>query len=122
MMTIAQMVERIDIVANAQRNRIAEDPVKVFEYMAAERDAIAYRDAGFQGDVPAAVLSWSEARGWTAQQAAQDILLEAMMMHIAINLIRDIRLKAKYAIAEMSDEAAAQAVFEKAIADLKAIG
>lgn len=121
MMTRDEMMERIDVVANAQRNRMADDPVKVFEYMAAERDAIAYRDAGFQGDVPAAVLSWSEARGWTAQQAAQDILLEAMMMHIAINLIRDIRLKAKYAIAEMSDEAAAQAVFEKAIVDLKAI-
>lgn len=122
MMTNAEMVERIDIVANAQRHRLAEDPVKVFEYMAAERDALAYRDAGFQGEVPPAVLSWSQARGWTAQAAAQDILTEAAMLHVAINLIRDIRLKAKYAIAEEKDRTRAQEIFDKAIQDLKAIG
>ena len=36
--------------------------VRAFEYQWAEQEAIAYRDAGFQGSVPAMVSAWARAK------------------------------------------------------------
>lgn len=52
-------IGRIDTVADAHRRKLVGDPLKAFEYMAAETAAVAYRDAGFVGEVPQCVQSWA---------------------------------------------------------------
>lgn len=117
------MVGRIDTIADAQRARLVGDPVKAFEYLEAEKGAVAYRDAGFTGTVPAVVQSWADARSWTAEQAAQDILTEAIMFHMALNIIRGIRLSAKYALmAEGLTDKQMETIYYQAINNLKSIG
>lgn len=120
-MTREEMIERIDVVANAQRARMVGDPVKVFEYVEAEKGAVAYRDAGFAGQVPAVVQSWADARAWTPRQAAEDILMEAVMFHMALNIIRGVRLQAKYALADAAEDRL-QGIYDNAIETLKGIG
>ena len=121
-MTKEYWVTRIDIVADAHRRKLVGDPLKAFEYLAAENAAISFRDAGFAGDVPPCVQSWALARGWTAQEAAESILQEAAMTRGALELIREIRLTAKYRIQEAVDDAAAESIFSEAVSCIKAIG
>jgi hypothetical protein len=116
------MVERIDIVADAQRARIAGDPVKVFEYQAAEEGARAFAATGFAGDAPSVVASWAAARGWTNQAAAENILAEAAQFRGALEYIRATRLAGKYAVMGAVTDEAAEAAFNQAIAQLKAVG
>jgi hypothetical protein len=71
--------------------------------------------------VPAVVKSWAEARGWTNQQAAENILQEAAMFIGALELIRDIRLKGKYALIALSEEDR-EVEFRQVISNLKAVG
>lgn len=47
------------------------------EYQQANNDATAFKNAGYLGTVPASVQCWATAKGWTAQQAADDILTTA---------------------------------------------
>ena len=116
------MIERLDIVANAQRTRMVGDPVKVFEYQAAEAAALSYSAAGFTGEVPPCVKSWAEARDWTPRAAAEDILAEAAMLRYAFELIREIRLKAKYQIQSCPDDSTAEPIFSGAVNSIKAVG
>lgn len=119
-MTKDEMIERIEIVANAQRNRMIGDPIKAWEYLEAEKGAVAYRDAGYSGEVPMAVLSLADAMSWTPRQACDDIIMDSVVFHMAIGMIRSIRLKAKYAIPSATDEEAF-VIYEKAITDMKAL-
>lgn len=65
------------------------------EYEAAERDALAYQEAGFTGDVPPSVASWVTASGMDPEAAALDILDEAQAWRAAAQEIRAQRLLAK---------------------------
>jgi hypothetical protein len=117
------IIYRIDLVADTQRWRMVGDPVRTFEYQAAESDAVAYRDAGFQGTVPPFVACWADARGWTAQQAAEDILTEAARFRYALIYLRTVRLKAKYQVLDPNTTIEqANAIAEAATNQLKAIG
>lgn len=120
-MTINDMIQRIDVVADAVRARLVGDPVRAFEYQAAEQGARAYAQAGYSGPVPGVVQGWADARGWTAQQAADNILGEAALFRGALEAIRAIRLQGKYALQAATVEEA-PAIFEQTVAALKAVG
>lgn len=65
------------------------------EYTVAETEATAYAGAGYTGTVPASVASWATAKGWTAQQAADDINATAAAWRTAQAAIRAARLLRK---------------------------
>ena len=62
-----EILDRIDLIADVQREKVVADPVRAFEYQATERGARAYADAGYTGVIPGVVQVWAEARGWSAQ-------------------------------------------------------
>lgn len=68
---------------------------RLSEYTLAEAEATAYKAAGYSGQVPASVSSWADAKGWTAKQATDDILNQAVAWRGAAELIRRNRLAAK---------------------------
>jgi len=117
----ADLCARIDREADAARLKIAGDPLRVVEYQQAETEAAAYKAAGYTGTVPPSVQSWAEAKGWTAQQAADDILTVAAGWRQALYVLRDIRLKGKEAIRAGADEAAANAAADAASGQIKAV-
>lgn len=47
------------------------------EYEQAEREATVYTQVGYAGPVPGMVSAWAQAKGWTGQQAADDIVAQA---------------------------------------------
>ncbi|CAN7203350.1 hypothetical protein LJR118_000620 [Acidovorax sp. LjRoot118] len=65
------------------------------EYEEAERQAKAYEDAGYTGPVPPMVQCWADPKGWTAQQAADEILQQAGIWRGAQQAIRAQRLASK---------------------------
>lgn len=121
-MTRDDMIARIDVIADVQRAKIVADAVRAFEYQVAEREAKAFADAGFTGDAPPSVAAWANAKGWTAQQAAEDILQEAALFNGALYYIRATRLQGKQAVLNANSEEDAQAIFTQTIANLKALG
>lgn len=66
------------------------------EYEAAERQARAFSDGGHALEtVPGMVQSWANAKGWSAAQAANDILTQAAQWRAMQELIRAQRLLRK---------------------------
>lgn len=120
-MTINDMILRIDVVADAVRARLVGDPVRAFEYQAAEQGARAYAEAGYSGPVPGVVQGWADARGWTLREAADNILGEAAQFRGALEGIRALRLQGKYALQDATVEQA-QVIFQQTIAALKSVG
>lgn len=117
------IVYRIDLVADTQRAKLVGDPVRAFEYQAAERGAQAYRDAGYTGSVPGVVQVWAEARSWTPQQAADDILAEAQQYQAVLVFLRGVRLKAKYRVMDPAVSLEeARVIAAEAIETMKSIG
>ena len=72
----AEAVQRID--SDVDRIYAAVIGNRQAEYEAAEREAQVYADAGYVGDVPPLVEAWAVAKAWTGQQAADDILTQAV--------------------------------------------
>lgn len=116
----AALVLAIDATADAARLAVAGDPLRAEEYRIAEGEAKAYQAAGYAGDVPPAVASWAEAKGWTGQQAADDILAVATAWNAALYAIRDARLKAKEAVRNATTADQAQAIAAEACAGIQA--
>lgn len=80
------------------------------EYDTAEREAQAYKDAGYSGTVPASVQAWETAKKWTAKQAADDILAASAAWRAAQADIRANRLARKEDVRNAKDPAAVEAV------------
>lgn len=86
---------------NTDDNAIYEKAVgnKLSEYQQAEIDALAFKVGGYIADpIPKSIKSWQDARwrlNWTAQDAADDIILQATKWRMASDVIREKRLKAK---------------------------
>lgn len=80
------------------------------EYALAESDATAYKAAGYSGTVPPSVQSWATAKGWTATQSADDILVTATAWRGAQAAIRANRLGKKEAVKAAADSAAIEAL------------
>lgn len=66
-----------------------------YEYAETERQALAFKAAGYSGDVPRYVAIWVERSGKTAQAAADDILAKADALRAAAGDMRDAHLTHK---------------------------
>ena len=118
---VARLCTRIDSEADAARLKIAGDPLRVVEYERAAAEAQAFKDSGYTGTIPPSVLSWAEAKAWTAQAAADDILTVSALWNQALYALRDIRLKGKEAIRAGADEAAANTAADAASGQIAAV-
>lgn len=92
---LQQVIAAIDAEADAARLLAIGDPARALEYQQAEGQAYAYRAGGYQGEVPDDVASWSAPKGWTGQQAADDIIATAGRWRAALSAIRKLRLASK---------------------------
>lgn len=95
--------------------------MRVAEYDRAAQEASAYQAAGYSGEVPASVLSWAQAKAWSPQAAAEDILRAARQWEAALYGLRDQRLKTKEAIRSATDQASAQALADGGQQALRAV-
>lgn len=93
--TVAGLCYQIDTAADAARRAVAGDPLRAVEYDRAAMEAKAFAEAGYPADaVPRTVAAWTIS-GRTAQQAADNILLESAAYTEALYQIREARLGAK---------------------------
>lgn len=92
--TLSQNVAALTSKIKSDANRIIFDTIGSLgnEYTAAKADADAFKAAGYLGAVPSSVSSWAAAKGWTATQACDDILLAAANWIGAQSSIRSNRL------------------------------
>ncbi len=79
------------------------------EYELAEREALAYAQTDYTGIAGSSVQSWATAKGWTAQQAADDIIAQAAQWRGAQAAIRAQRLLRKEQIRAAADGVALDA-------------
>lgn len=97
---VAASVRRID--ADVDAITVAVVGGRADEYTRAEADAKAYAAAGYTGTVPPYVADYAgimeTTSGWTAQQAADDILATATAWRAAQDAMRAQRLAAKASI------------------------
>lgn len=119
--TADELCKQVDDKADSARLKIAGDPLRVVEYQRAEAEAKAFAAAGYTGTVPPTVESWAEAKDWTAQVAADDILRASAAWNAALYAFRDIRLKGKEAVKAAIDPAAAQTAADAAITQIAAV-
>lgn len=92
------------------------------EYRLAKQQADEWVAAGKPADaVPPAVSVWAQARGWTAEQAAQDIIDTEAAWMSALAAIRQVRLLGKAAVDAADDNADFDAVAAPYISQLEAI-
>jgi hypothetical protein len=75
------------------------------EYARVKDGAQQFAEAGYTGEVPAAVQTHAEVKGVSTQQATETILQAANNWNSALDKIRDIRIKAKAAV-EAAEEGA----------------
>lgn len=107
--------ESVDRKAEQVRLRYVPQPMVVPEYQEAESEASSFKAAGYSGSVPPSVSSWASAKGWAAQQAADDILAAATMLRGKLMQIRSVRLAGKEAIA------AGKKTLDQVLAELEAL-
>ena len=105
---IAESCKQIDYKADTARVQIIGDPLRIVEYQRAYAEATDFKNANYTGDVPLTVKSWMDAKAWTAQEAADDILHMGGLWTDALYGLRDIRLKGKEAVRASTDEASAK--------------
>lgn len=110
----------IDATADAARLTVVGDPLRVVEYERAAAEAQGFADAGYVGAVPLSVKSWAEAKDWTGQQAADDILAASAQWNSLMYSIRDVRLKAKEEVKSAADAITAQSIADAVIIQIKA--
>src|SRR5690606_31005299 len=92
------------------------------EYRLAKQQTDEWVAAGKPADaVPPAVEVWAQARGWTPEQAAQDILDTEAAWMSALAAIRQVRLLGKAAVDAADDDADFAVVAAPYIAQLEAI-
>lgn len=116
-----EMIAVIDNEADVTRAMVVGDPVRAFEYQWAEQQALAFKQAGYAGTTPPAVASWSTAKGWSNQQAADDILSAAQLWRQALIGLRQARLSGKEGVRQAADDAAAFAAHQQSVLTIKAI-
>lgn len=116
-----ELIRLIDNAADSARQRIVGDAVRVIEYQVAEADALAYKSSAYSGPVPPSVAVWAQAKGWTGQQAADDILAAAQSWRQALIGLRQARLLGKEGVRAAADLAGANSAADQAVAQIKYI-
>lgn len=118
----AELSVSIDAAADNAYTAIGgPSPGRLAEYQQANADAIAFQSSGYAGDVPATIACWSQATGWSAQQACEDILATAAAWRGALEEIRSARLIGKHNVMEAPTIADAQAAANAAVANIQAV-
>ena len=121
--TATSLCQQIDAAADTARRAVAGDPLRAVEYERAASEAQAFKDAGYPASaVPRTVASWAIG-GRTAQQAADNILLESAAYTEALYQIREARLGAKELIRQAmaaGDVDQAQDIAAETIASIEA--
>lgn len=102
---ITDATSDIDKICDAARLKVVIDPVRMKEYETAEEQARTFKAASYTGAVPQYVKSWQDAKGWTAQQACDDIIAASDRWQGALAMLRDSRLKTKEAIKRCTTKA-----------------
>jgi hypothetical protein len=101
--TTAGLCSQIDAAADTARRAVAGDPLRAVEYERSAGEAQAFKDAGYPaGAVPRTVAAWAIG-GRTAQQAADNILVESAAYTEALYQIREARLGAKQLVRQAMD-------------------
>lgn len=122
--TLAQV--KLDLCAQVDAARDAayatiggNNAGRIQEYTMARDDAMAYRAAGYTGDIPVGVSSWVTPNR-TAQQAADGIIATADSWTAFVGAVRSYTLPGKYAVNMATDEASARSAADQAIASIAA--
>lgn len=94
---LAEVVSRTIIEIDSAADKIIAEKIgnREREYTEAYADAAAYRDSGYSGDVPDTVADYAEIKGWTPQQAADDVIATGDLWKTAMREIRKNRLARK---------------------------
>ncbi len=115
---ITQLVALIDAdVDEIYRQAIGS---RQAEYEEAERQAKAYAGAGYTGPVPPMVQCWADPKGWTAEQAADEILQQSEIWRGAQQAIRAQRLALKEQARAAESSAAVRAGWDGFVAVARA--
>ena len=113
----------IDRAAGAARERaIPAGQLIDQEYLLAKNDAAAFKVAGYPANaIPASIQASMTARGTTAQQEADDILLKAAQLEGYLVAVRGARLSGKAAVDAAADHAAVITERDTATAAINAL-
>lgn len=112
---------KIDHVAEVARVAAVGDVMRAVEYDITAQEAKEYKEAGYPAEIPPSVKTWAEIKGWTGQQAADNIL-ETRARYIECLLqVRDIRLRAKDAVAVAVDSDAVDVAVTASTTQLRQI-
>ncbi len=106
----------IDSLANDVYSIYVPSAGLLKEYQQAEDDAKAYM--ANPAIVPQSITSWAVPKGWTNEQAAQDILLSAAKLRYVMSKIREVRLMFKSLIDSAAGMPEINAVTQTGIATL----
>jgi hypothetical protein len=122
---VADAIAQIDGAADAARMAVLSRQTNIAEYQRAEPQARGFAAAGYPVDaVPSSVASWASAKwrdGWSARQAADDIIATADTWYGLLDGIRDLRLHAKEDVrhaADAGETATRVATFETDLSNL----
>lgn len=121
-------IDTIDAAGEALRMEVITRLTQTPEYQRAEQHAREYRAAGYpEGEdayVPPGVASWAQAKwreGWTARQAADDILATADRWYAILDDIRALRLTNKEDVRAAATPAEIAAICSDMDNDMRAI-
>ncbi len=91
------------------------------EYKAAEADAIAFKDSGYTDTAGTYITGWAQIKGWSDQQACDDILYQANAWRTASIVMRQQRLSLKEAARLATDEQTLVTIKTQAVETFKTI-
>lgn len=112
----------IDMSAGQARARkVSKGEMVDQEYMRAYEDSIEYKNSGYSGAAPSSVQAWASAKGWTAQQAADDIIATRNGWMSILDSIRNSRLSGKANVDAATTETAVISERDAAISALNAL-
>jgi len=124
----AAAIDAIDAAGEALRLAVISRMTQTPEYVRAEQHASEYRAAGYpEGEdayVPPGVASWAMAKwreGWTARQAADDILATADRWYALLDEIRALRLANKEDTRHAATAGEVAAIVADMQADMRAL-
>ena len=115
---IAELAKSIDSAVASVYEQYTRFEV---EYLEREKQAQAYKAAGYTGDVPVQVAAFAGPAGKTGQQAAEIILAQAAKLRGALSQLGVLRMR-KYEVLAAPDAATAQAIVDAILGAVAQIG
>ena len=91
------------------------------EYLEREKQAQAYKDAGYAGEMPQQVAAFAAPTGKTGKQAADTILAQAAQLRGALAQLGVLRMR-KFEVKAAATAAEAQTLADSIIAQIQQIG